>query len=255
MKQPEPEKRSNPERHRQRLGRWLAEWQIEQAIAAGEETHPRKSRGDNARTVAGDRPGVCAVPDSEIRVGQIRLLAPETPTTRLRPVHVAILEEDEAGLLVAPFGRFAEPALPGEMATNRRTAPLRVLCLWNARRVDKRTLRTSWVVDELSDDERDEALSVHHGLTSHSPLPAGLERKLGPPLLHPDDPRQVYFHRETVRMDRIVREMQSAAAPGRPDIYPERQDGETRKAAESRSQYEAQPDEDEARESGETGEP
>jgi hypothetical protein len=106
--------------------------------------------------------------------------------------------------MAAPYGRLAEPAFPGELSTRREALPLNILCLWNARAVDGRVLARSWLVDELSAREMDEVSGVLRHLRDGAKLPAGIERRMGPPLWHPADPRMEYRREEAAMMDKLA---------------------------------------------------
>lgn len=198
--------RSTPEeraQQRERLARWLLEWRLDQALASGQ-------RVTEAPAPTDDFAGATDAPlESEPApaTGQIRLLAPVGEATAARPRLVAVIECDAQGRwLVAPFGRFADPALSGEWATGRDQLPLRVLCLWNARWVGADSVRLGWVVGQLTPEERAAAQAVLAAGGDTASLPDALRAQVGPPLGHPDDPRLVYRERERVVMDGIVRE-------------------------------------------------
>ncbi|MCE9616472.1 MAG: hypothetical protein K8T26_19535 [Lentisphaerae bacterium] len=202
------------ERQRAQLARWLAEWQVDQAMGASPwEAGPRPpgivrewgGAGGGGWGGAGLVADLAAEPAPD--VGQIRLLAPAAmSSSQVRPLYVAILARDAAGACeVAPFSRFAEPAFAGEWLTGRAALPLRVLCLWNTRALDATILATSWLVDALSLEELADAQAVRTHLTEGRTLPSALAARVGPPLFHPDDPRHAYRYRETLLMDGIGR--------------------------------------------------
>ena len=243
MKQPEIRQGPGPERQKERLARWLAEWRVEQTLSAaaqaGEATlgkggdAPIPLLGPLARTTSGE---------AEPAVGQIRLFSPEIPTAGLRPVYIAVLRNSgQDGFVTAPFSRFAEPALLGEIETGHSKTPFRVLCLWNARPVAAVVLSLSWRVAELSAEEVADALCLYDHLTSGHPLPAALAAKLGPPLVHPDDPRQIYRNREAVRMDRLLEEGPRCKGTAGPHLYPRPGSTDLPMAAEPREEYGAEP--------------
>ena len=130
---------------------------------------------------------------------------------------------------MAPFGRLAEPATPGELLTGRTVPPLRVLCLWNARTVSSDIVVRSWPVDVMTPDELRDAERVLESLKTGTDLPEHLVRRVGPPLMHPDDPRQVYVHRERLRLDRFA---QDAG-----ETYPLPRNRDLPMAAEDREPY------------------
>ncbi len=197
----------------ERLRRWLDEWQLDQALGretASEEAFSHGS-GDAAPTLL---PGAPLEVEAEPAAGQIRLLAPELTGHEAPPVWIAILDRraDGAGL-TAPFSRFSEPALPGELALPRTSAPLRVLCLWNAWWWQPAAVAQSWVVETLTPAELEDALVVWSwenraaDATSLSgdALPPALAARVGPPLIHPDDPRVTYRYQTMLAMERWER--------------------------------------------------
>jgi hypothetical protein len=106
-----------------------------------------------------------------------------------------ISERTDGGFLVAPYGRFAEPATPDELLTGRETPALQVLCLWNSEELTAAEVCTSWFVDILSEQEVADALAIYRH-PSGTPLPPGLQTRVGPPLSHPLDPRHDYLDEE-----------------------------------------------------------
>jgi hypothetical protein len=175
---------------RKRLATWLTEWRLAQRL----ET-------DEAETASGPCAVARTYPTARTRrrlsSGAILLLPPDRSATRGRPVYVALLEETAPEVWrVAPFGRFATPAVPGELALRRQALPLRVLCLWNTAQLTQARLVSAYQVGRLTAAERGDiaALRAHLGGTSLSaPLPEPLARRIGPPLGHPLDPRQRYL--------------------------------------------------------------
>jgi hypothetical protein len=171
---------------RKRLATWLTEWRLAQRLEA-----------DETETASGP----CAVariyPTARTRrrlsSGAILLLPPDRSATRNRLVYVALLEETAPEVWrVAPFGRFATPAVPGELALRRQALPLRVLCLWNTAQLTQARLVSAYQVGRLTAAERCDIAALRAYLNG-APLPAGLARRIGPPLEHPLDPRQRYL--------------------------------------------------------------
>ncbi|MFH0953682.1 MAG: hypothetical protein V1873_05085 [Verrucomicrobiota bacterium] len=180
-----------------RLLRWLREWHIDRLL-----TEEREGVGRAVRPV---EPKLLSLVGGEkaapVRVGQVRLLFPASEFSRARPRYVAVLARRKEGHLVAPFGRFAEPAVPGEWLTGRGAAPLRVLCIWNARLMPATSVRRSWLIDNLSRCELDQALALHLHVSGRTALPERTAERVGPPLVHPLDPRVEYLDEEREWMD------------------------------------------------------
>lgn len=245
-----PELRSGPvpEEQKERLARWLAEWQIEQSLAAGKGDEESDSPVDGDDRSPPDSKGLVAPTADEpgLDVGQVRLFSPEIPATADVPLHVALLDRVAPGVfLAAPFSRFSEPAFPGELQTGRAETVLRVICPWNARPIPLDTLRKSWIVSDLTEQERLDALCVYRHVKQGESLSTELANRIGPPLVHPDDPRLVYEARENLRMDRVVREGTETENSTRRDLYAAKEkDDELRLAAESPEEYGEEPEED-----------
>jgi len=213
-----------PQWQRERLCRWLQEWDIERQLVAPEGPE------DDAEEVAYAMNTAPALRDGEDRppaeAGQLRLLQPEQTGGATRPVYIAVLEQNAAGrFVVAPYGLFNEPAIPGELKTTREEPCLQVLCLWQAREMGAEALSQSWLVGELTEDDRDDARAIHGFIQSGAAMPSRLVDRVGPPLIHPCDPRHEYLGDEEERV---------FAAESGPEIMPRTQ---LARAAEQRARY------------------
>ena len=221
-----PEMRCSPAPRwqRERLGRWLREWEIECRLV--EPEGPEDDMTGDAYVIE-TAPGV--VEEAEVHlpaVGQIRLLRPAKGPSAMHPLYVAILAQNDDGrFLVAPYGRFSEPAIPGELKTGRDEPCLRVLCLWKAQRVTTEQLARTWLVGELAEGERSEASAIHAFIDEGTPIPEALIERIGPPLVHPADPRHEYLDEENSLV--IIHDTNSVPAP-RPHLA---------RAAEERAKY------------------
>jgi hypothetical protein len=132
-----------------------------------------------------------------VRAGQIRLFHPFSKETNERPRYVAVLKEnDDGSWLIAPFSRFGEPAVPGEWKTGRKAPVLRILCIWNARLLPGSMLGRSWVVDRMPASKIDHAIAIHRFLAEGEELSRPIANRIGPPLVHPLDPRIEYLEEE-----------------------------------------------------------
>ena len=190
-----------PDWQHERLARWLAEWRIE--LALGETPTAGRMPAPLRAEVRAELGGDTGMPEA----GHIRLLYPHLAAAWHRPVCLAILaQRNGPEFLAAPFGPFSEPATPGELRTGRAEAPLRVLCVWNARWFTPTVFRGSWKVDTLTGEDLEAANRVLAACEDGLVLPAELAGRVGPPLMHPDDPRRIYCRRETVRMDALLRD-------------------------------------------------
>lgn len=181
---------------REALAAWLGEWEIDRALAPAAPSEAV----DAGRA---PRPGR----RRKAREGEVRLLPPDTPRTRERPRYVVVLsvDADAASARVAPFSRFASPAVPGEWRTGHPGPPLAVLCLWNARDLPVNRVERAWPVTLLGA----ERLAVARRIDAEPPgpdtdPPPALAADVGPPLRAPDDPRWSYLAEEAQAWDEIA---------------------------------------------------
>ena len=139
--------------------------------------------------------------DRPVAVGQVRLLSPELTPDTDRPVFVAVFGDwDEGEVLMAPFSPFSMPATTGEWLTGRTTPVLRVLEIWNARSVPTAALEETWLVDDLTHAECKGAWQVFEHEALGKPLAPEVEQQVGPPLVHPEDPRRRYQDEEVAML-------------------------------------------------------
>lgn len=153
-----------------------------------------------------------------LRLGEIRLLAPHLTPEADEPVYVAVVSEwKPVGFLVAPFSRFTVPALTGELFTGWKEPRLRVLNVWNSYSLSPDALAESWLVDHLSPEECRVARAVfRHAMFGHDLEPA-LQDRIGPPIVHPEDPRLTYQQEELQRLAGLAR-IQAAQEPDEVEI-------------------------------------
>jgi hypothetical protein len=182
-----------PSSHRETLAAWLAERAMDQTLA---DDAPRFSF---RRAVRYDEPAVTPKP------GEVYLLRPAE--TGWGPVYVLVLEPSQVGWRVIPFGRYATPAVPGEWATGFDAVPLRVLCAWNSRVVRPEVLLPG-VVKRVAPPRFAGCVSMYRQITTHEPLTKKASVLLGPPLIHPADPRYAYLDEERERVDEHVPSME-----------------------------------------------
>lgn len=176
---------------RQTLASWLREWTVEQALGGGEEAAwASAARGRRARR---RRPA---------RVGEVRLLPPDISSDHLR--YFLVLEAPSDGpIRVAPFSRFAVPAIPGEWRTGHRAPALAVLCVWNAVELPRAIAERAWPVADFGAEclEKARKLAAEYLAPDLDP-PAGWAESVGAPLRHPDDPRWSYLQEEAEAWER-----------------------------------------------------
>ncbi len=210
---------------RQRLWRWLLAWEID-----------RKARDGLPRT------GVLPPRDPEAvapAAGQVRLLHPRSDITTCAPVYCAILVAGPDGpLLAAPFSRYQDPALPGELLVPGMPPGLCVLAVWNAALVHDDRLTSSWLAGKLKQRDLRRALRIHAALERDGRIPDRLRSLVGPEIHHPQDPRVEY--RRQARADWVgaLEECASDQSPRyeTPTTLP--------KAAEPRKPYTVRPPKD-----------
>jgi hypothetical protein len=130
--------------------------------------------------------------------GQIRQLNPDLNPAWTRTVIVLVLSLDETTqqALVVPFGQFAQPAFDGELATHLDDESLAVLCIWNATLVPLACVRRSWWLEDAFDDLLRNADALHAARSQRQPVPEALQDHIGPPIVHPLDPRHDYLDLE-----------------------------------------------------------
>jgi hypothetical protein len=175
-----------PSSFREALAAWLAERVLDQSLA--EDPPPRVLR----RAVHYDEKPVLPKP------GEVYLLRPTH--ANWGPVYVLVLEPAPAGWRVVPFGRYATPAVPGEWATGLEAVPLRVLCGWNSRVVRPEVLLPG-VVKRMAPKRLVDFISMYRHIMTRAPAPKKSSVSLGPPLIHPADPRYAYLDEERTRLD------------------------------------------------------
>jgi hypothetical protein len=227
---------------RRKLSLWLEEWQIYKALAAvgsGDWT-AMAPRSDAALVTGGEwrRGSKERAKGQQRRTGQIRLLCPcRIGLAHIRPVYAVLLRKQNGpAWLVAPFSRFVNPAVPGEWGTGIRAAPLRVLCLWNARVVADETMESAWLSGKMTDAQVANALDLWRHLVEAKPMEQVLARRTGPPLKHPLDPRHEYLQEERELLDEHVGFAFAQEPQGSTLVYEVPQSA-LRKAAEERGKY------------------
>lgn len=219
-------------RYRRQLADWLHEWRIDQSIrqaaVAGlpPDAAPRGfvvPEGRNSRNLSPAE-------------GLVILLPPASATFAAeRPLYVLVLKKISDAFMVAPFGRFATPATDREWKTGLRAKPLRVLCLWNARKISARALATGWFTARLSSHKHQQALTAYE--QSSHPGGDSPTKAFGPPLRHPLDPRHEYLAEEAALMDEHLLELESQEqVPAVAFLY-QQMSSPLLKAAEDRPDY------------------
>ncbi len=173
----------------QRLSNWIQEWNLRnEMLKDGPPTDSTKNPGENLNAAS-----LVNFSDEPIQAGDIRILRSRLIGETDLPVYVAVISEWEDGdWLIAPYGEFSEPATTGELLTGREDFGLRVLCLWNAHTISSEDLMFSFFEDSMTDEERKDSWEVFRGVSTGDDLPEHLSKRIGPPIVHPKDPRIAY---------------------------------------------------------------
>ncbi len=196
-KLPDLKWQSPPAWQKERLERWLQQWHLDRVLGGPESPAAEPPTAPAAHECPEIKRRIAPFDLVGEPVGQIRLLGNNLLPGSPRPVYVALFHAWEADMvLLAPYSPFTEPAIPGELLTGRPGAALSVLCLWNTHAIHTRLLRESWFIDQLSQEEQQEAWAVFRQAAAGHPLPGPLAQRTGPPLVHPLDPRHQYQARE-----------------------------------------------------------
>ena len=220
---------------KQILARWLHDWRIDRILREDDATESAQESYDS---IAGQEKMGPLYDSKPVRVGQIRLFHPFSKETNERPRYVAVLKEnDDGSWLVAPFSRFSEPAVPGEWKTGRKTAVLCILCIWNARLLSGSMLVRSWVVDRMPAPKIDHAIAIHRFLAEGKELSQSIANLIGPPLVHPLDPRIEYLEEEREWFSTLSARRPLGKRIDYPYIVSEGEDRSLPLAAEERGKY------------------
>lgn len=177
------------------LQRWLQEYTVwtalEAALPVGGEEGLSEVSGEDAVSAA-------PLADSAApEAGQIRLWP--SVTGECGPMYGLLVAPSYGSWGVLPFSPLSLPAVPEEL-TVMEAPPLRVVQGWNLRRIPADAARGSWCVGALPEAERfrvDLFLTV---CAAGGPLPPILSGRVGPPLVHPLDPRYAYRDAERTRV-------------------------------------------------------
>lgn len=138
--------------------------------------------------------------DEELEAGQIRLLA---DTERI--TYVALLKRwgDDA-FIVMPFSRYNSPATDEELKTNFDGGLyLRVLQAWNTRTLQDTTLKKSWCIGTLPQNDLDDAWTMWEATIADVTLSDDILQRTGLPIYRKQDPRLKYKREELVNFARI----------------------------------------------------
>lgn len=131
--------------------------------------------------------------NGDLREGQIRLLSQPSELTYA----VLLRRWGEDAFVVAPFSRFPSPATDEELKTVFDGGLyLRVIQVWNIRTALDATLRKSWLVGELPQQDIEDAWKVWEWTLGGAELAESILRRTGLPVSLKSDPRNQYMHEE-----------------------------------------------------------
>lgn len=133
--------------------------------------------------------------------GQIRLWPAKNAFDP--PFYALLNTQHYGGWDVLPVSPFSTAALPEELQV-MEAPPLQVLQGWNLRRISAGQACHSWYAGQLPETERFRLSLFCAWIGSGEAVPLPLEGRVGPPRVHPLDPRHDYLEAEYVRADRAL---------------------------------------------------
>ncbi len=201
------QRRADTAADRTRLEQWLRERRVEAALAAA--PMEEKSADAKARYTSDPEPAPHDLPpvaERPVRLAQVRLVRPGlAKAARDRLLYLLVLGRPARGVwMAAPFGRYTTSAVPGEIERPNAPLALRVVCLWNCRRLPDGWLRQCTFATALSAAEQHTLAAALRALKRAVPLPPALRPYAGPPLIHPLDPRHDYLEEEREAMESLL---------------------------------------------------
>ncbi len=206
-------------RQRKQLAEWLHEWEIALAL--------QEFGADVATTTpSNDQPsaqrGQYAYLKNPPRPGEVILLRPGTPVEQ-PPRYALVLadaEETRTGWCL-PLSRFTVPAFPEEWLTGLRAPALRVCCGWLRTRFPWDRFPPFWPVQQLSPAQHQRNEALFHTMLNDAERSPEQQRRVGPPLHHPADPRHLYKEQERERMNQLLYPQQPDRCVGEsgPTLY------------------------------------
>lgn len=168
----------------QRLLRWLVECGLDTQLArAGPPPTPEPSTLDTAGEPAGSsqpRPPLVAL--QEWHDGDVLLLWPDATPAATTEVCGVVLHRQDQESLFTPFSRYREPATPDEFLVLPEASRLRVLQVWNTRRLAPEQIRRAWFCGALPAPALADLVRFHDALATGAPIPPDLAARAGAPL-------------------------------------------------------------------------
>ena len=174
-----------------KLALWLDERELDQGLTNIETTQNENSEFESI--IPFEKPK-----HKNLQKGDILLISRDlVDQESRRPLFVAVLRNwEEDYWLFAPFSPYSEPATDKELKMECEDQSLRVLSLWNAHTTPSENLKNSWFIGKLSDSERKDALSIFWYSLNRKEMPEHLIDRVGPKLIHSEDPRRAYIQEQ-----------------------------------------------------------
>ena len=175
-------------------------WQRHQKLTAFNAEEANEGETDALDNTTSVEPTNYAPFDTDLASGQIRLLSqPE------RITYVALLRRwEDDSFVVMPFSHFSAPATDEEFKLeNDRGHFARVLQAWNTRTLQDNTLKKSWLVDNLTEEEAQQAWDLWCSTITGNELSDKILQRTGLPIYRDDDPRLEYKREECANFDQL----------------------------------------------------
>ena len=194
--------KTEEEQFRRKLALWLDEREVDLALRENHESDSETQENGESTIVQFDSelalPTNTEIGHNDLQKGDILLLSSElSPQEETDPLFVAVLRhwEDDYWLF-APYSPYSHPATDKEMKTDSEETRLQVLSLWNCHTTSEENLKKSWFIGKLSEPDRKDAINIFWYSLGMKELTKELEKKVGPKLFHPSDPRRNYIDEE-----------------------------------------------------------
>jgi hypothetical protein len=138
---------------------------------------------DQFNLTVANRASIPTDADDFLLPGDLRLISPRFLPGENKPVAVLLLDQDfeTDEWTIIPFSGADSPLHAGEWITDRDEALVRVLCFWNARRLQGCVLEESQRLDSVSDDELTHCIALNQALAAGKAWPEADAARSGDP--------------------------------------------------------------------------